>query len=67
MTGPRLNVSRTVKCPCGNSSIQGTAGAISQRVLDGVACSVCGRRLIEQEVKASGRARFAFVRAHEVA
>jgi hypothetical protein len=65
MSGPRLNVARTVKCPCGapQSFVKGDPKQLASAI--GSSCNVCGRRLVERDVGWSGRSRFAFVRAHE--
>jgi ribosomal protein S27E len=60
MSGPRLNVSRTVKCPCGHHEVKGTVAAFVA-ASHTVSCWHCGRVLREQEPGSRGRARFAFV------
>jgi hypothetical protein len=61
------NYSRTVRCPCGVGKASGAPADLSKLVTFRLKCGVCGRVLVERSANfGSGRARFAFLRAHEV-
>jgi transposase-like protein len=67
MSGPRLNVSRTVRCPCGSHSLKGDRSDLGRHVRSRTRCPTCGRVFVERMGGKASKAAFLFVRAHEVA
>lgn len=61
MSGPRLNVSRTVRCPCRVEKVSGSPAELVKRARGILVCRGCGRRFVERAVSWRGEARFAFV------
>jgi hypothetical protein len=61
-----LGTSRTVRCPCGATSVKGTRSEIEACVRKRTSCITCGRRMVDRGPQKNGGAPIAFVRAHEV-